>query len=286
MSLTVAIPVAGAMGGGLGSVLVANGATVLTDVAGRSAATRERAAVAGMTATDAAGLGRADIILSVVPPAIAVETAERLAAPIAAAGGRALYIDANSISPATARLVASIVASTGAAFADGGIIGAPPKPGGSLPSLHVSGPGTERALVLRDFGLDMRPVAGDVGAASALKMCYAAINKGLVGITAAIAHAAEREGAGAALSGLLEENHPAIAARARQSLPDMYPKAYRWVAEMEEIAAFLGPDRPESGIWHALAEVYAELAADSAGDKLAIGLIETFRERIHSKRND
>ncbi|MCT7378033.1 NAD(P)-dependent oxidoreductase [Chelativorans salis] len=280
MSLTVAIPVAGAMGGGLGGILTANGATVLTETAGRSAATQERAAAARMTPTDAAGLGCADIILSVVPPAIAIETAARLAPHIAAAGGKALFIDANSISPATARAVAVVLRPTGAAFADGGIVGPPPRPGGKLPSLHVSGPGTERALVLRDLGLDVRPVDGDVGAASALKMCFAAINKGLVGILAAVAQAAEREGAGAALSGLLEENHPAIAARARKALPDMYPKAYRWVAEMEEIADFLGRDRAESAIWRALAQVYSDLAADSAADGQAIGLIETFRKRV------
>ena len=65
---TIAVIAQGTMGAGVGGRLAQRGANVLTSLAGRSQASAERAAKAGMRdATDAEIVG-ADIVLSILPP--------------------------------------------------------------------------------------------------------------------------------------------------------------------------------------------------------------------------
>ena len=127
MPPTVAVIAQGAMGAGFGRRLTGRGVTVLTSLAGRSARSAERAAAAGMRAVTDAEIAGADIILSIIPPAEARALAERLAPHLAAAARKPLYVDCNAISPGTARAVAAVITASGACFADGGIIGGPPR---------------------------------------------------------------------------------------------------------------------------------------------------------------
>jgi hypothetical protein len=126
--------------------------------------------------------------------------------------------------------------------------------------------------VLNDLGLVVRVLEGDVGAASALKMSYAGITKGLTALGATMSLAAMRNGAAAALMAELSESQPELAAWLTHNVPRMPPKAYRWVAEMEEIAAFIGADFPEHRIYEGAAALYARLA----GDKGATDALEDF----------
>ncbi|KAH2775842.1 hypothetical protein KXW38_001018, partial [Aspergillus fumigatus] len=146
---------------------------------GRSPATQRRAAEAGMTGADDAAIAEADIILSIVPPGEAVALAERLAALITSRAHKPIIVDCNAVNVETVRRIGDIIASAGAPFVDGGIIGFPPQPGGKSPAFYMSGERAGDVAVLKDFGLDVRIVAGPVGAASALKMSYAGIVKGL-----------------------------------------------------------------------------------------------------------
>jgi len=57
----------------------------------------------------------------------------------------------------------------------------------------------------------------------------------------------------------------ALLKRFRQNLPDVYGKAYRWVAEMEEIARFAVEDPGAAEIYQGAARLYERLAADAAG---------------------
>ena len=127
---------------------------------------------------------------------------------------------------------------TGADFVDAGIIGGPPRPGYS-PTIYASGPTAGQTAVLRDWGIDWRVIDGPIGAASALKMSYAGITKGTTAIAAAMLLGAARFGCGEALIAELTESQPEMLARMRSGIPRMYDKAYRWVAEMEEISDFL-----------------------------------------------
>ena len=277
MPRTIAIPIAGEMGAGLGSVLSAHGARVFTMPEGRSAATRARAEEAGMVAAGLEEIAAAGVILSVVPPAVAVETAERVVAAIPE-GHKPVFVDLNAVSPARTRQIAEIVEAAGVRFVEGGIIGGPPRPGREGPRLYLSGPAAADALFLGELGLDVRAIEGGVGAASALKMCYGAMTKGLTGITAAMLGAAERAGIGADLHAELSYSQPAQLQRAGHALPDMYRKAYRWVDEMRQIAEFLG-DRPEAHIWRGLADLYQRLADDHAGEGSEIAALDRFLAR-------
>lgn len=278
MQHTISIPVAGDMGAGIGRVLVDTGLRVLTCIEGRSDATRQRAAEAGLTPVSMADLSAADAILSITPPGIAAEVAGRIAAAVPA-GHRPLYLDLNAISPDSAREMRDAVESSGVRFVDGSIIGGPPKPDRNGPRIYISGPDAERAIWLAEHGLDIRALDDRIGTASALKMCYGALTKGLTGMTAAMIMAAERSGIGAALHAEMSQSQHAQLKRAETALPDMYPKAYRWVEEMQQIAEFLGPDCPESGIWRGLAGLYDNLAGDRAGDRNMFAEIERFLAR-------
>ncbi|AUH33850.1 NAD(P)-dependent oxidoreductase [Paracoccus tegillarcae] len=274
----IALPAAGAMGAGLGCVLAAHGATVLTMTEGRSEATRHRAEQAGMRPASLNELARADLILSVVPPAIAVTTAGQIIAALPG-GHRPIYADLNAISPDRSREIADIVAGH-ADFVDGGIIGAPPRAdstGGPL--IYLSGNATDAASLMVKHGLKTKVIDGGIGAASAVKMCYGAMTKGITGLTSAMLLAAERAGIGEVLHAELSRSQSQLLTRSEQTLPDMYGKAYRWVDEMDQIAAFLTPERPESQIWQGLARFYQMLADDEASDKSQVSDLDHFLKR-------
>ena len=189
-----------------------------------------------------------------------------------------MYVDLNAVNPATARRIeTSLPASV--RFADGSIIGGPPRPDGYVPRLYFSGPAANAALVLRDHGMQAVALDGDTGTASALKMCYGAITKGSAALLAAILLAAEREGVGAALHAEMADSQATRLADAEAMLPTVYPKAYRWVAEMQQISEFLGPDRAESDIWQAIAGLYRRIADDFAGSRAEIRSIDRFLAR-------
>jgi len=269
MSITIAVLAPGAMGSAVARRLVAHGARVLTSLAGRTEATAQRARAAGMIAASDADIAGADIILSIVPPGEAEALAARLAAAVSARATTPLIIDCNAVNVATVERIAAVIAASGARFVDGAIIGLPPKPGSLRPTFYVSGDHAGALAVLRDVGLDLRVVAGPIGAASALKMSYAGVNKGLTALGAAMAMAATRAGAAQAMCDELAESQPQILARLAVALPDMLPKACRWVAEMREIAGFLGPDDPAHLIFEGAAQLFehiAEQQAEGGGD--------------------
>ena len=278
MSMTIAILAPGAMGSAVAQRLTGHGARVLTSLEGRSAATAQRAREAGMIAADDAELAAADIILSIVPPGEAVTLAERLAAAITREQTAPVVVDCNAVSVETVRKVEEIIASSGASFVDAGIIGFPPRPDHPGPAFFVSGEYTGDVTVLRDLGLDIRIVEGPVGAASALKMSYAGINKGVTAVAAAMVLAATRAGAADALRDELARSQPQLLTKLDVALPDMVPKAYRWVAEMREISGFLGPDHPASQIYEGFARWFEHLAEDAKGDAMDAALLKAFAE--------
>jgi 3-hydroxyisobutyrate dehydrogenase-like beta-hydroxyacid dehydrogenase len=284
MSTTIAIIAPGAMGSAVGRRLHEQGGRVLTSLIGRSEASARRAAEAGMIAADDAEITGADIILSIVPPADAVALAERLAALIAKHQKSPVVVDCNAVNVDTVLRVDEIIASSGARFVDAAIIGLPPKPGNVGPAFYVSGKHAQELSMLKQLGLDLRIIDGPIGAASALKMSYAGINKGLTAVGAAMVLAATRAGAADALRGELASSQPQILARLAIALPDMVPKAYRWVAEMREIAAFLGPDHPANLAYEGFARLFEHIAADAKGAGTEVAELVAFAESCRGKR--
>jgi 3-hydroxyisobutyrate dehydrogenase-like beta-hydroxyacid dehydrogenase len=284
MTSTIAILAPGAMGSAVARRLGDHGARVLTSLDGRSQASVARATAAGMIAVADAELAEADMILSIVPPGEAVALARRLAGMIANVRKKPIIVDCNAVNVETVKQIAGIVEPTGAPFVDAGIIGAPPAPGTKGPAFYVSGAAARGIAGLGDLGLDLRVIDGPVGAASALKMSYAGINKGFTALGAAMALAATRAGAEQALRAELAESQPHMLARLEKALPDMLPKAYRWVAEMREIAGFLGPDDPAGLIFEGCARLFERIASEQAagGEDVAriIGFADNARERV------
>ena len=114
--------------------------------------------------------------------------------------------------------------------------------GDAGPRFYASGAAAARFAALREYGLDVRVLDGPLSAASALKMSYAGITKGTQAIGAAMMLAATRGGSAEALLKELEFSQQDLLALFRQQLPMMPAKAYRWIAEMQEIAGFVGDD--------------------------------------------
>jgi putative dehydrogenase len=271
MSITVTILSPGQMGAGVGRRLVERGARVLTSLAGRSEASVARVREAGLTAVDddAQLAAEAQLVLSIVPPGEALALAERLRPALARAPIKPVYVECNAVAPATARQIEAALSGTGCPFVDGGIIGGPPTPGDAGPRLYISGPAAEAAMPLAALGLDVRRVEGPVGAASALKMSYASLSKGLTAIGTAMMLSAGEAGVAGALYAELADSQPMLLSFLTRAVPRMVPKAYRWVAEMEEIASFLGGDSAEAQIFLGAARLYERLAGESGNGDIA-----------------
>jgi L-threonate 2-dehydrogenase len=284
MAETIAIIAPGEMGAGVGGRLVERGATVITSLLGRSAASAARAQRSGMAPveSDEELVARASFILSIIPPGDAVAFAERLRPALAHAARKPVYVDCNAVAPETVKRIDAIIAPTGCPFVDAGIIGAAPSGSGPGPKFYASGAHARAFAALIPFGLQVRVIDGEIGAASALKMSYAGITKGLTAIGSAMMLGASRSGAADALRQELSESQAMLLDWLTRSVPRMFPKAYRWVAEMEEITAFLG-DPAAGQIYHGMAQLYEKVAeqvgsSDPANAKDLARLTEFCRE--------
>lgn len=278
MTPTIAIIAQGSMGAATAARLTGNGVRVLTSLKGRSEASAKRAKDAGMIDASDTEIADADIILSIVPPGEALPLARRLAPALTAAGKKPVYADCNAVNPDTVKQIAAAMAGTGAPFADAGIIGGPPRAGYGGPVFYYCGAEAGPLARLNDFGLVFRAVESGIGAASALKMSYGGITKGLTAVGSAMLLAAERAGVAEALHAELAASQPNLLAYFQRSVPDMFGKAYRWVAEMEEIAHFTGGG-PSREMYEAIADLYERLAADNRSEKADIGALAKFFEK-------
>ncbi len=263
MAYVVAIIAPGEMGSAVGARLAEHGVRVTTSLAGRSAISAARAERAGLVpvADDDALVGEADFILSIVPPGEAIALAQRLEPALVRAVKKPIYVDCNAVSPATTQQIGAVLADTGTRYVDAGIIGLPPPPNGPATRIYVSGQAAIEVARLNAPALAIRVLDGPIGAASALKMSYAGITKGLTAIAVAMVLGAGRAGCSDALRQELSESQPHILAWLGRQVPRMPPKAYRWVAEMEEIGHFLGDGSPDGDMFEAIARIYVDIAA-------------------------
>jgi putative dehydrogenase len=276
MTPVVAVIAPGMMGAAVGKRLVDNGVKVLTSLMGRSAETATRAKAAGMAAAGDEEIAACDFILSILPPGDAVALAERFQPALKASNAKPIYVDCNAINPKTVDRVAAVIAPTDCPFVDSGIIGSPPKPGDAGPRFYASGTAAPRFATLRQYGLDVRVLDGAMSAASALKMSYAGITKGTQAIGAAMMLAATRAGSADALFAELSSSQKEMFAWFKRGLALMPPKAYRWVAEMHEIAGFVGEDPTAHELYEGAAHFYERIAEDFDGGKKDVAALTEF----------
>ena len=249
----------GEMGASVGAAARANGSRVLWVSEGRGADTRRRAQAAGLEDAGAlrALVAASEVVLSVCPP----HAAHDVASQVAGLGFRGLYVDANAIAPATVREIEGVVRGAGATYVDGGLIGPPPDTTGTT-RLYLSGSGAGRVRELFAAGpLEAIVLPGDLAAASAIKMAYAAWTKGSQALLMAVRALATAEGVDEALLAEWHRSQPDLPKRAENAARGTARKAWRWVGEMDEIAAtFAGAGLPD-GFHRGAGDVYRRMAS-------------------------
>ena len=253
---TVCILHPGEMGAEVGAAARAGGARALWVPAGRGGATRDRAGAAGLedAGTLKAALVQSSIVLSVCPPHAAVELAED----VAAGGFRGVYVDANAVSPDTSRRIGAIVEAAGATFVDGGIIGPPPAKAGTT-RLYLSGSASaDVAALFASSPLGTVPLDAPIGAASAVKACYAGWTKGAATLLLSVRALARHEGVETALAEEWKISQPNLFAQLDRAVLQSR-KGWRWIAEMEEIGATFDQAGLPDGFALAAAEVCRKL---------------------------
>ena len=277
--MAIAVVSMGEMGSGIAARLVENGVRVLTSLSGRSEASFSRARAAGVEIVDeVAMIEQASILLSIVPPSVAGETAEHFLPLIDRSSSKPVYLDCNATAPLTVLGIAKGFTERGLRFLDASIIGLPPKLKAASPRLYISGPVEREADVLRSFGLDTRVLSDVLGDASALKMAYAGINKGFQAIGVAMILGAARNGVAESLAAELEDSLPIHYNWLKKKLPGIYSKAYRWDGEMLEIAKFLEPEQGAVAMLMGAAELYKHVGEEykeGAGSEM-IGALDRF----------
>ena len=234
---TVGILSPGDMGHTVGERLRSHGLRVIAHLKDRSARTRGLANKAGIEEVESyeALVVEADVVLCILVPAEAEAAALTVAAAMRSTGADVLYADCNAVAPETTKRIGKIIGEAGGRFVDASIIGPPPRGDGST-RFYASGAHAGSLAELEDYGLDVPVVSERIGDASALKMCYAGLTKGLTALGTNLLVAAEALGVREALFAEYELSQGPMLQRMRGGLPGMPPKSRRWVGEMEEIA--------------------------------------------------
>ena len=233
---TVAILSPGDMGHAVGQRLRENELDVITCLAGRSERTRTLADKAGIrdVATMEELVEQSDLVMSMTVSAAVPGLCRQVADAITATGSDTLFAECNAIAPQLTRDLEPVITDAGGRFVDASIIGGPPRPGYS-PHFYASGANAGEFAQLNDFGLTVLKLDGDVGQASGIKMCYAAMTKGSWALYSQLLMAAELMGLTEPLLAEFQSGQESVLQRMERSLPTMPPKARRWVSEMEEI---------------------------------------------------
>ncbi|WYZ39766.1 hypothetical protein EsH8_IV_000107 [Colletotrichum jinshuiense] len=271
----------GDMGMGIAKLLVSKGFSVATNGEGRSEATiaRARSANVEVLKSDVHLVQSRPFIFSVAPPRDALSIAQRIInATNAAKLEKPLYFtDLNAVSPATCKQIAGMFeeARSPVRFLDGCIIGAPPKlktagagdaGAWSVPNMPTSGryPISEACPELAET-LNMRHISPEIGAASGLKMCFATTTKGFLGLAIQAFTTAAKLGVVDELRSEMREAVPGLLEFAETTVPQVPPKSYRWVREMEEISDTLraeGGFENDNDVFLGMAELYRTMAED------------------------
>jgi len=264
---TVAILSPGDMGSGVGAALHASGLEVITSLDGRSERTKSLAAQAGLIDVGSLNdvMDRADLVLSILVPSEAESLAARAAEAIRTVGKPVAFADCNAVSPDTAKRMAAVIDAADGRFIDAGIIGSPPR-GGKPPRFYASGPHEAVLGELDGRGITVPLMGGEVGRASAIKMCYASVTKGTQALYAAALVAAESLGTYDELIAEMESRQPEMLKRV-QGVAALSAKAHRWIGEMEEIASTFAAAGVTPKLHEGSADIFQVIADSPIGDE-------------------
>jgi 3-hydroxyisobutyrate dehydrogenase-like beta-hydroxyacid dehydrogenase len=237
---TVCVLFPGEMGSALARALIENGHRVVSFVEDRSPTTRRAAMAAGILPAPSLeeALASCGLVVSLVPQQYVLPTAEACAQAVRASGGNPLFVDANSSAPQTVARVAATVRVAGMDCVDGVFLGTAAMLGDKT-TLYLSGPRAHEAAVVLGTSVRVVVLGAECGRASALKLSFAAFNKGLVALLLEVLTAADRAGLREELSERLLEFYPGTIETFERLLPSYPRHVARRVEELDEAAAWL-----------------------------------------------
>ena len=240
--------------------------TVCTALDKRSERSRVMAKEAGLT--DVGSIARmvaeCDLIMSVMNPGAGLDFAKEIAAALSAKRKALTFVECNAIAPVTMHAITDLIVSAGGRCLDGGIIGPPPR-GKAKTNLYVSGPGAGDLEQLHTEQLRVHVLSERIGDASALKMCYGAINKGTQALILEALVAARSLGVDAELEKQLLDSRSDMYNWIIGTLPTMPPKAYRWVPEMLQISKTFESAGMTPRIFQGAADMFEFIAVTPIG---------------------
>ena len=278
---TVGVMSPGDMGSGVGGVLKKNGLRVLTALDGRSDASKKRAAEEDFEDVESLDelVKQCDLVLSILVPSEALLFAQDIAEAIVRTNSEIAVADCNAVSPATGIKIDEIITAAGGKFIDSGIIGPSPRMGAS-PRFYASG---EHAHILGELdgkGIDVPIMDGPVGRASGLKMVYAALTKGAAALHASTLMTATSLGIYDDLIKELELSQSGTL-ETMGRVKSISAQAFRWIGEMEEIAATFEDVGTTPNIHTGAAETFQTIANSSIGHE-RVGTVDTSRSLADS----
>lgn len=279
---TVAILSPGDMGSNVGRALRENGLEVITCLTERSARTRELSDIANIVDVPdfSEMVDRADIVLSVLVPERSVDVARQVAAVITETGKPLPFADCNPVAPAVALQMAATIENAGGKYIDGGIIGGPPGRG-EPPRFYASGPHEAIMGQLDGRGISVPLMGGEVGRASAIKMCYASLSKGAAALNASALISAMNLGIYDEFIAEMESSQQGVL-RNMQGVNSLGAKAFRWIDEMEQISETFGSAGATPYLHKGAADVFRHVTASPIGHERpeTVDTSRTLRETV------
>ena len=212
--------------------------------------------------TDEELVQQADFIFSILVPSEATSLAQRFAS-LLNQHKNTIFVDMNAIAPQTIRSMAELFPHGN--FVDGCVIGLPPASAERIPTIYLSGQHAQKVADLFQYTnlIKSRLAGNEIGQASALKMCYASLGKGLTAIGIQACTTAKSCGLDQIFFEELKESQPQVYERLKKSIPHMPPKSGRWVGEMEEIAKTYESIGFSPKMFQGAAEIYRFVAEET-----------------------
>lgn len=279
----------GEMGYHWAKILTARGVSVGTYAKDRSETTRKRAENLGVECLSSLEhlVKNTDLIVSIVVPFAAKRVATKVAKAAAKSGRRdLLYLDANAISPMTAEQIGKLLQQGGVNFVDGCIIGSASKMDkGAV--VYVSGPQAARMQELEAYGFSVKVLGPEVAQASAFKVVYAGLTKGLQGLFVELLMGAQKFGLLNEILQRYEESFPGLLDKVTSSIVALRVHAGRRAEEMVELRqtfnhhgmqAFMAPAAQK--VLQAIADLHLAKAGESgAREGGLLDTVELFFQR-------
>lgn len=263
----------GEMGFHWAKLLKSQGMDVVTYDRDRGEVSRKRGENAGVKSlvSMAELVEQADLIVSIVVPFAATRVASKVAEAVAQTGRKnLLFLDANAISPMTADEIARILAPVEVHFVDGCIIGSAAKMGkGTM--VYVSGPDAARLTALEAFKIPVKLLGSHTNQASAFKVVYAGLTKGLQALFCELLMGARRFGLVDELRAQYEDSFPGLLDKVAPSIVGLRIHAGRRAEEMDELKRTFNHHGLESVMAPAAQKVLESIAALDEGRASADG---------------